>query len=111
MQRRDFITLLGAATAWPLAARAQQRSQMRRVAVLGGSAENDPETQARVNALESGLRALGWVKGRNIQLEYRWVPGGQTDLRNGAAELVAGTPDLLVANGTSVLLIAREATQ
>jgi putative ABC transport system substrate-binding protein len=111
MRRREFIGLVGGAAAWPLAARAQQPNRIRRVAVLGGTAENDPETQARVNALESGLLALGWAKGRSIQLEYRWAPGGQTDLRNGAAELVAGAPDLLVANGTSVLLITREATQ
>jgi putative ABC transport system substrate-binding protein len=112
MKRRKFITLLGsAAAAWPLSARAQQPNRIRRVAVLGGFAENDPEAQARVNALESGLLALGWAKGRNVQLEYRWAPGGRTDLRNRAAELVAGAPDLLVVNGTSVLLVAREATQ
>jgi putative ABC transport system substrate-binding protein len=111
MKRREFITIAGGAAAWPLAARAQQPNRIRRVAVLVGNAENDPETQARVNALESGLLALGWAKGRNIQLEYRWALGGQADLRNGAAELVAGAPDLLVASGTSVLLIAREATQ
>jgi putative ABC transport system substrate-binding protein len=112
MRRRKFIKLMGGgAAAWPLAARAEQPNRIRRVAVLVGNAENDPETQVRVNALESGLLALGWAKGRNIQLEYRWAPGGQADLRNGAAELVAGAPDLLVASGTSVLLIAREATQ
>jgi putative ABC transport system substrate-binding protein len=111
MRRREFIAGLVGAAAWPFTARAQQAERQRRVGVLFGLAENDPEAQARVKALESGLLALGWVKGRNIQLEYRWAPGGQTDLRNRAAELVTGAPDLIVANGTSVLLIVREATQ
>src|SRR5438045_8275287 len=97
MRRREFNAgLVGAATL-PLVAWAQQSNRIRRVAVLAAYSENDAEAQARVNALESGLLALGWVNGRNIQLEYRWARGGQTDVRNVAA--------------TSVLLIVREATQ
>src|SRR3954470_12496942 len=109
--RREFIAGLVGRAAWPLVARAQHSNRIRRVAVLAACSENDPEAQARVNALESGLLALGWVNGRNIQLEYRWAPGGQTDVRNRTAEMVAGAPDLIVAAGTSVLLIVREATQ
>src|SRR3954449_11891689 len=111
MRRREFNAGLVGAAAWPLVAWAQQSNRIRRVAVLAAYSENDPEAQARVNALESGLLALGWVNGRNIQLEYRWVPGGQTDVRNRTTEMVAGAPDLIVAAGTSVLLIVREATQ
>jgi hypothetical protein len=66
LKRREFITLLGgAAAAWPLAARAQQLDRMRRVSLLLGIGENDPEAQSRVKALQKGLRDLGWVEGRN----------------------------------------------
>jgi putative ABC transport system substrate-binding protein len=74
-------------------------------------AENDVDSQARMKALEAGLLALGWSKGRNIQFEYRWAPGGQADLHKRTAEMVAGGPDLIIAGGTSVLLVVREATQ
>ena len=73
MRRRDFIALIGGAAAWPLAARAQQPEQMRRIGVLMGLAAGDPEAQSRVAAFESGLRELGWVKGRNLSIEYRWA--------------------------------------
>ena len=79
-------------------------------AVLMAIAENDLDSQTRVNALEAELLALGWSKGRNIQFEYRWTPG-EADLRDRTAEIVASAPDLIVAGGTSVLLVAREATQ
>ena len=70
MRRRDFITLLGGATAWPLAVRAQPK-RMRRIGVLMGLVANDPEAQSRVVAFENGLRELGWVKGRDLSIEYR----------------------------------------
>jgi hypothetical protein len=73
MKRRHFITLLGGAAAWPLAARAQQGSRGRRIAALMSMAADDPEAQPRVAAFESGLRELGWLDGRNLRLEYRWV--------------------------------------
>jgi len=75
MRRRDFIILIGiAASASPLAAWAQQAGQVRRIGVLMAIAENDPEGQARVAAFREGLRKLGWVDGRNIQIETRWAP-------------------------------------
>ena len=77
MKRRDCITLLGGATmAWPLAARAQQSERMRRIGVLMGLVASDPEAQSRVAAFENGLRELGWVKGRNLSIEYRWAGDG-----------------------------------
>src|SRR5215467_9138204 len=95
--RRKFLaTLGGAAAAWPLAARAQTK-QMRRIGVLMGLVANDPEAQSRVAAFENGLRELGWVKGRNLSIEYRWAGDGNV-LRDHAAELLAMAPDLILTN-------------
>ena len=72
MRRRDFITLVGgSAVAWPLALRAQQSGQMRRIGVLMPFARDDPEGQARITAFVQGLQKLGWTEGRNLQIEYR----------------------------------------
>ena len=75
LKRREFITALGGLAAWPLAARAQQSERMRRLVFLHGLAENDPEDQARIAALQEGLAALGWIKGRNISIEHRFASG------------------------------------
>src|SRR5258706_15661713 len=88
MKRREFITLLGGAAAWPLAVRAQQPERMRRIGVLMGLVASDPEAQSRVVAFENGLRELGWIKGRNLSIEYRWAGDGNV-LRDHAAELFA----------------------
>ena len=102
VRRREFITLLGGgAVAWPVAARAQQSEQMRRIGVLMGLVASDPEAQSRVAAFENGLRELGWVKGRNLSIEYRWAGDGSV-LRDHAAELLAMGPDLILANSTPV---------
>jgi putative tryptophan/tyrosine transport system substrate-binding protein len=98
--RRKFLsTLGGVAAAWPLAARAQTK-QMRRIGVLMGLVANDPEAQSRVAAFENGLRELGWVKGRNLSIEYRWA--GDGSVRDHATELLAMAPDLILANSTPV---------
>jgi ABC-type uncharacterized transport system substrate-binding protein len=105
--RRDFITLLGgAAAAWPLAARAQTK-RTRRIGVLMGLVANDPEAQSRVVALENGLRELGWVKERNLSIDYRWAGDGNV-LRDHAAELLALAPDLILTNSTPVTVALRE---
>jgi len=102
VRRREFITLLGGgAVAWPVAARAQQSEQMRRIGVLMGLVASDPEAQSRVAAFENGLRELGWVKGRNLSIEYRWAGDGSV-LRDHAAELLGMGPDLILANSTPV---------
>ena len=73
MRRREFITLIGGASAaWPLAARAQQPDRMRHIGVLMAHAESDPEFQTYVSAFREGLQKLGWTEGRNIQLDFRW---------------------------------------
>ena len=70
MKRRQFITLIGGAAAWPLAARAQQGERMRRIGLLMATAENDAESQHRLAALREGLQKLGWTEGRNLHSEY-----------------------------------------
>src|SRR5258708_17571707 len=112
MRRREFITLLGgAAAAWPRAARAQQGQRLRRIGVLMGLVASDPEGQSRVAAFENGLQDLGWVKGRNLWIEYRWAGGGENELRNHAAELLAMAPDLILTNSTPVTAALREQSQ
>jgi putative tryptophan/tyrosine transport system substrate-binding protein len=106
MKRREFISLLGGAAAWPLDAHAQMK-QMRRIGVLMGLVAGDPEAQSRVVAFENGLRELGWVKGRNLSIEYRWAGDGSM-LRDHAAELLAMRPDLILANSTPVTVALRE---
>jgi putative tryptophan/tyrosine transport system substrate-binding protein len=111
MTRRDFIALLGCAAAcWPLAARAQQGERLRRIGVLIGAVETDPESQARIVAFKEGLQALGWTDGRNVHIDYRF---GSADLdltRKYAAELVGLTPDVILANSPLVLRALRQQT-
>jgi putative tryptophan/tyrosine transport system substrate-binding protein len=101
VKRREFITLLGGAAAWPLAALAQQSEQMLRIGVLMGYAENDPEGEARVAAFREGLQNLGWVEGRNIRIDTRWAtPGDAVSRQRFAQELAALRPDLILSHGT-----------
>ena len=93
MRRRQFITLLGGAAAWPLAARAQQTERMRRIGVLaGGAAANDAETQARNAAFAQRLQELGWIDGRNLSIDYRYGLGNAADVRRYVTELVSSHP-------------------
>src|SRR5215468_9300602 len=73
MRRREFISLVAGSAAWPLPARAQQPSGMRRIGVLTAYSESDPEAQARVGAFREGLQKLGWTEGRNIRIDARWA--------------------------------------
>jgi putative tryptophan/tyrosine transport system substrate-binding protein len=101
VKRREFITLIGGSVVvWPLATRAQQAGGMRRIGVLIGYAENDPETQARLAAFRQGLEHLGWTEGRNVRIDYRFAPAGPDQARLFAKELVALRPDVLVGNST-----------
>jgi len=100
VRRREFITLLGcAAVAWPLAARAQQPEQMRRLGVLMNLAAADPEGEARLAAFLQALQGSGWTDGRNVRIETRWTAGDPERARAYAAELVALAPDVVLADG------------
>jgi putative tryptophan/tyrosine transport system substrate-binding protein len=112
MRRRDFITLLGGTAAtWPLAARAQQIQQMRRIAVLMVMGADDPEGQARVAAFVQGLQQLGWIVGQNLQIDYRWAGVNAEELRKYAAELVALKPDVILAHSSSGVAQLLQATR
>src|SRR5215472_14911012 len=100
MRRRDFITLLGGAAAWPLAARAQQGERMRRIGVLLPAASNDAEFQARMEAFQQGLQQAGWSIGRNVQLDIRWATPDAAKIRQQATELVALAPDVILASSS-----------
>jgi putative tryptophan/tyrosine transport system substrate-binding protein len=101
MQRREFITLLGAAAAaWALTARAQQPDRMRRVGVLMAFDENDPEAKAYLSGFTQGLAELGWTDGRNLRMDVRWAAGNVDRMRMFAKELLDLQPDVILAHGT-----------
>jgi putative ABC transport system substrate-binding protein len=110
MRRRDFITLLGGAAAWPLAARAQPAGAMRRIGVLMNSAATDATYQSYITAFQQGLRQLGWVEGQNIQIDVRWNAGDAELARIYAAQLIGEKPDVIVAASTTNLTAVRQAT-
>jgi len=104
MRRREFITLIGGATAaWPLTARAQQGERMRRIGVLMSTDASDPEGEARLAAFLQGLQEFAWVVGRNARIDIRWSAGKAGDARKYAAELAALVPDVILASGGAVV--------
>jgi putative tryptophan/tyrosine transport system substrate-binding protein len=112
MRRRDFIRLLsGTAICWPLAASAQRGGQIRRIGLLMIIPEGDPQSRADRDALGLGLHALGWIAGRNVDLEYRWSDGDETTLRKYAAELISMSPDVLMTEGTAAFAAVKRETK
>jgi ABC-type uncharacterized transport system substrate-binding protein len=111
MRRRDFIRIVGSAAAWPLGAHAQQPEGMRRVGVLMNFAENDPAAQARLTAFLQALQQLGWTNGRNVRIDTRWSAGDPERNRRYAAELVALTPDAILASTTVSVAALLQATR
>jgi putative tryptophan/tyrosine transport system substrate-binding protein len=101
--RREFITLLGGAAAWPLVARAQQAERVRRIGVLLPAASNDSEFQVWVGAFLQGLALLGWTIGRNVRIDTRWATSDAAEIRRHAAELVTLAPDVILAHGGSTV--------
>jgi putative tryptophan/tyrosine transport system substrate-binding protein len=102
MKRRQFITLLGGAVGWPLAARAQQADRIRRIGVLVPQDQDSPVAQARVAALLQELRQLGWT-GRNARIDIHWAGTDVENIRKHAAELATLAPDVILANGSVVV--------
>jgi putative ABC transport system substrate-binding protein len=109
MRRRDFIAgVSGLAAAWPLAARAQQPTGIRRLGVLLNLSENDAEAQRLVEAFHQGLAQLGWANGRNLRIDYRWAGGDVSRIRTFAKELVDLSPDVMVGYATPSVAALRQ---
>jgi putative ABC transport system substrate-binding protein len=112
VRRREFITLLaGAAAAWPLAARAQQRERIRRIGVLMNLNPDDEEGQARLAAFLQGLQEAGWAVGRNARIDLRWGGGDPESFRKQATELIALAPDVVFASGIPAAMPLLQATR
>jgi putative tryptophan/tyrosine transport system substrate-binding protein len=112
IERRKFLAALGgAAAAWPLAARAQQGEQMRRIGVLMSAVEGDQRGLEFITAFAQGLAELGWTVGRNVRIEYRWGAGDLDRFRRYAAELVALAPDVVLASAGSIVGAFQQASR
>jgi putative ABC transport system substrate-binding protein len=112
MRRRDFIKgIVGSATAWPLVARAQQGEHMRRIGVLMNIGADDPEAPVLVGAFSQGLGELGWIIGRNVRIDYRWYQANAEAARTYAAELLALTPDIILASTTPATMAVKQLTR
>ena len=111
MRRREFITLLGGvALAWPLAARAEQADRIRRVGVLMGYAETDPQAKALLAEFTQAVSEFGWVEGRNLRMDVRWAPGNTDLMRTFAKELVSLQPDVILTQSTPVTAAVKRET-
>jgi len=109
MNRREFVTLVGGTAAWPLAARAQQPDRVRRIAVLVGATENDPEAPLMSEAFRQTLNQLGWKEGVSVRIDTRWGAGDLDRMRAYAKELIETAPDVAVADSTpAALALQRE---
>jgi len=111
MRRRDFITLLGGAAAWPLAALAQQTDRVRRIGVLMGADESDPVYKPIVPAFTQALADLGWTAGRNARMDLRWGGGDINRIRALAQELVGLQPDIILTHTTPTTVAVRRETR
>jgi putative ABC transport system substrate-binding protein len=111
MKRREFVTLIGGAAAWPILARAQQSSVKRRIVVVGGLPAGDVETVARSAAFEQALAALGWTKGDTIAIDYRWIGANPSLAEKTAPEVVALAPDVLLASSNAQIAALSKATR
>src|SRR5215471_4727775 len=111
MQRRQFIALLGGAATWPLAARAQQGERMRRIGVILPATADDARFQTFLGAFLQELQSLGWSIGRNVRIDTRWATANAATIHKHAAELVALTPDVILAHGAATLGPLLQATR
>ena len=111
MKRREFMTLVGGAAAWPLAARAQQADRMRRIGMVAGNIATDPEEQIRSTTFRQRLAELGWVEGRSVWFDYRWEATDEDRIRSHVAELVDLRPDVILTQGTPLTVAAQQQTR
>jgi putative ABC transport system substrate-binding protein len=111
MRRRQFIAALGGASlAWPLTTHAQQTRNMRKVGVILSVAESDAESQTRIAAFRQGFEELGWKDRQDVRIEYRWVAGNGDLIEQYTREIVALRPDVILANGTGVVVALQKIT-
>jgi ABC-type uncharacterized transport system substrate-binding protein len=111
MRRREFILLVGGAAAtWPLAARAQEPSGVRRIGVLMNISD-DPEGKARLAAFRQSLEQLGWIDGRNVRIDTKWADGDVERIRRLATEMVGQSPDVILATGSAAAAPLLQATR
>jgi putative ABC transport system substrate-binding protein len=111
IRRRKFITLLGGAAAWPLAARAQQDRRVRRVGVLTPFDENDAQQKRRLSAFTQALAGFGWIDGRNVRMDLRWHGDDANRIRVLAQELVSLQPDIIVTFATAATVALQRETR
>jgi len=111
LRRREFIALIGGATAWPFAARAQQGERIRRIGVLQAISESDPEAHLRKAAFVGGLQKLGWTEGTNVTIDYRWAGDDADRIRLYVTEITAMRPDVIWTSGALPLLPLKRATR
>jgi putative ABC transport system substrate-binding protein len=110
IQRREFITLLGGAAVWPLAARGQQRERMRRVAILMTSVD-DADGRARLVSFQKSLQVLGWSDGANLRLDIRWGAADMDRIRTYVGELLSLRPDAILATSGRVVRVLQKETR
>jgi ABC-type uncharacterized transport system substrate-binding protein len=113
MRRREFLCLLGGAAAWPMAAGAQPSGRMRRIGMFMNLASDDPEGLSRNAAFLQGLQELGWAVGRNVRIDYRWGASNfdPDRMRKDAAELLALTPDVVLASTTPIVTALQQVSR
>jgi putative ABC transport system substrate-binding protein len=111
MRRREFITLLGGAAAWPLAAHAQQRDRVRRIGVLNPGVETDPVRRTSISVFTQALAELGWTVGRNVRTDLRWAGGDTNRMRAFALELVGLQPDIILTQGVPATAAVQRETR
>src|SRR5215831_11691251 len=111
IRRREFITLLGGAAAWPLAARAQQGGRMRRIGVLISGDENSPLEKTLVSAFTQALAGLGWTEGRNVRMDLRRFSGDFNQIPALAREMVGSQPDIILTGGTPTTVALQRETR
>jgi putative ABC transport system substrate-binding protein len=111
MNRRELMTLLGGAAAWPLPARAQRGDRVRRIGVLMPNDENDLLAKPRLSAFTQALAQLGWTDGRNVRINLRWYGADANRIRAFAQELVGLRPDIILASGTAATAALQRETR